>query len=115
VLVHFSKRTELDDYVGAAYKKAARIHRELPPGGILIFMTGQREVQQLSARLKRMFPGQHRAEVPGGAAVGAADMDAQETDAQGDNVADVDGADRAEIDADLLDSRDALGVYSSCP
>ncbi|KAL3689516.1 hypothetical protein R1sor_015825 [Riccia sorocarpa] len=33
VSVHFSKKTELIDYVGAAYKKVCAIHRKLPPGG----------------------------------------------------------------------------------
>ena len=52
MVVHFSKRTELDDYVAAAHRKVVRIHRELPPGGILVFATGQREVQALSAQLR---------------------------------------------------------------
>lgn len=42
VTVHFSRATELVDYVGAAYRKVLRIHSELPPGGILVFMTGAR-------------------------------------------------------------------------
>eukprot|EP00884_Botryococcus_braunii_P019188 jgi/Botrbrau1/5953/Bobra.0366s0123.1 len=56
VTVHFSRRTELDDYVGTAFKKTCQIHRQLPPGGILVFMTGQREVEHLCARLRRAFP-----------------------------------------------------------
>ncbi|KAI8463435.1 MAG: P-loop containing nucleoside triphosphate hydrolase protein [Monoraphidium minutum] len=51
VTVHFSRRTEARDYAGAAYRKALRIHRELPPGGILIFVTGQREADGLVRRL----------------------------------------------------------------
>lgn len=47
VTVHFSRRTEMSDYVGAAYRKVLRIHAELPPGGVLVFMTGQREVTSL--------------------------------------------------------------------
>ena len=42
VTVHFSRRTELHDYMGAAFRKVVRIHRELPAGGILVFMTGAR-------------------------------------------------------------------------
>lgn len=56
VTVHFSRRTELDDYIGAAFRKVSRIHRELPPGGILVFLTGQREVEQLCKRLRNSFP-----------------------------------------------------------
>ena len=37
--VHHNKRTA-DDYVGEAYKKACKIHTQLPDGGILIFLTG---------------------------------------------------------------------------
>lgn len=61
VVVHFSKRTETEDYVGAAYRKAVRIHKELPPGGILVFVTGQREVQHLRSRLQAAFPSQVQA------------------------------------------------------
>ena len=41
VTVHFSRRTELLDYVSAAFRKVVRIHRELPAGGILVFVTGE--------------------------------------------------------------------------
>ncbi|GAB4819939.1 hypothetical protein N2152v2_006985 [Parachlorella kessleri] len=55
VTVHFSKRTEMHDYVGAAFKKVSQIHRTLPPGGVLVFLTGQREVEHLCARLRAAF------------------------------------------------------------
>ncbi|GAQ88491.1 DEAH-box RNA helicase [Klebsormidium nitens] len=56
VTVHFSKRTELVDYVGAAEQKVRAIHKQLPPGGVLVFLTGQREVEDLCRRLRRAFP-----------------------------------------------------------
>ena len=40
VTVHFAKRTP-DDHVAAAYQKAVRVHCRLPPGGLLVFLTGQ--------------------------------------------------------------------------
>ncbi|KAJ8518483.1 hypothetical protein ONZ45_g4442 [Pleurotus djamor] len=43
VTVHFSKRTS-SDYVNEAVRKAGKIHTRLPPGGILIFLTGQNEI-----------------------------------------------------------------------
>jgi len=43
VTMHFARRTD-EDYVSEAYKKACKIHTELPDGGILIFVTGQKEV-----------------------------------------------------------------------
>lgn len=55
VAVHFQKRTEIDDYVGAAYKKTCQIHRNLPDGGILVFLTGQREVETLCSKLRKTF------------------------------------------------------------
>ena len=114
VTVHFSRRTELRDYVGAAFKKVrcfeaggwlvlwwlacvvghwfpcckmanilsyspcnsiipllfvrhgsapscpqvCGIHRKLPPGGILVFLTGQHEVQALVQRLQHTFDRQ---------------------------------------------------------
>ncbi|KAL6508693.1 hypothetical protein OROGR_023404 [Orobanche gracilis] len=50
---HFSKKTEIVDYIGQAYKKVLSIHKRLPPGGILVFVTGQREVELLCQRLRR--------------------------------------------------------------
>ncbi|KAJ3693718.1 hypothetical protein LUZ60_009198 [Juncus effusus] len=52
VTVHFSKRTH-DDYLGQAYKKVISIHKKLPPGGILVFVTGQREVEHLCRKLHK--------------------------------------------------------------
>lgn len=56
VTVHFNKRTPLDDYAGEAFRKVNKIHRMLPPGGILVFLTGQAEVHSLCRRLRRAFP-----------------------------------------------------------
>jgi len=56
VTVHFSRRTEHLDYVGAAVKKVLAIHRKLPPGGILVFLTGQREVETVCRKLRQAYP-----------------------------------------------------------
>lgn len=55
VTVHFQKRTP-DDYVAEAFRKTMKIHAQLPEGGILIFVTGQQEVNQLVRKLRRTFP-----------------------------------------------------------
>ncbi|GMF43245.1 unnamed protein product [Phytophthora fragariaefolia] len=55
VTVHFNKRTELDNYVDEAYKKVIKIHKKLPEGGILVFLTGQREILQLCRKLSRAY------------------------------------------------------------
>lgn len=49
--VHFAKRTEMVDYLGAAYKKVVQIHKRLPEGGVLVFLTGQQEIETLCKRL----------------------------------------------------------------
>uniref|UniRef100_A0A8C9VCF6 RNA helicase n=1 Tax=Scleropages formosus TaxID=113540 RepID=A0A8C9VCF6_SCLFO len=56
VTVHFNRRTPTDDYVGEAFRKICKIHRMLPPGGILVFLTGQAEVHSMCRRLRRAFP-----------------------------------------------------------
>ncbi|XP_011079618.1 ATP-dependent RNA helicase DEAH13 [Sesamum indicum] len=57
VTTHFSKKTEIVDYIGQAFKKVLSIHKRLPPGGILVFVTGQREVEYLCQRLRRASRG----------------------------------------------------------
>ncbi|KAI3506137.1 hypothetical protein L1887_28493 [Cichorium endivia] len=53
VTTHFSKRTDIVDYIGQAYKKILSIHKRLPSGGILVFVTGQREVEYLCRKLRK--------------------------------------------------------------
>lgn len=57
VTVHFSSRKhDNSNYMEEARKKAINIHQKLPDGGILIFVTGRKEVQQLVDRLQKAFP-----------------------------------------------------------
>lgn len=42
-------------YVEEASKKACKIHQKLPPGDILVFLTGQQEIQQCGKLLKEML------------------------------------------------------------
>ncbi|KAF4110339.1 probable ATP-dependent RNA helicase DHX37 [Onychostoma macrolepis] len=56
VTVHFNKRTPVDNYTGEAFHKICKIHRMLPPGGILVFLTGQAEVHSVCRRLRKAFP-----------------------------------------------------------
>ncbi|KAK7934439.1 hypothetical protein WMY93_005335 [Mugilogobius chulae] len=56
VTIHFNKRTPLEEYTSEAFHKICKIHRMLPPGGILVFLTGQAEVHNLCRRLRRAFP-----------------------------------------------------------
>ncbi|KAI9317711.1 P-loop containing nucleoside triphosphate hydrolase protein [Dichotomocladium elegans] len=55
VSIHFNKRTP-EDYVGEGLKKVSKIHERLPPGGILVFMTGQNEITHLCKMLRKKYP-----------------------------------------------------------
>lgn len=52
---HFARQTQRD-YVEEMYRKVVRGHRKLPPGAMLVFLTGQGEISQLAKRLKQAFP-----------------------------------------------------------
>ena len=51
VTIHFARKTQ-SDYVQQAYQKICRGHKFLPPGGMLVFLTGQDEIINLSRQLK---------------------------------------------------------------
>jgi hypothetical protein len=53
VTVHFSRRTELTDYLKETYTKVCQIHRRLPDGGILVFLTGKREIMHMCRKVAR--------------------------------------------------------------
>ncbi|KAJ1505157.1 putative ATP-dependent RNA helicase DHR1, partial [Coelomomyces lativittatus] len=54
VTLHFSRITP-QDHVLEAFKKVCEIHAESPPGGILVFLTGQTEIYELIKKLKNKF------------------------------------------------------------
>ena len=54
VTVHFSRRTHAD-YLEQTFQKISKGHKKLPPGGMLVFLTGQNEINALSKRLKESF------------------------------------------------------------
>lgn len=57
VTVHFNRRT-VQDYVTESIKKTSKIHTRLPQGGILVFLTGQQEVQTVCRKLAQRY-GSH--------------------------------------------------------
>ncbi|KAG5892504.1 hypothetical protein JTB14_034503 [Gonioctena quinquepunctata] len=59
VTVHFNKRTN-PNYLKEAFNKAVKINTKLPEGGILIFVTGQQEVNSLMRKLRKAFPLRHK-------------------------------------------------------
>lgn len=56
VTVHFSRKTQRD-FVQETVSKVARGHRKLPPGSMLVFLTGQNEIQTVAKRLKDTLGG----------------------------------------------------------
>lgn len=54
VTIHFNRRTN-SDYVSEAIRKAVKIHNRLPPGGILIFLTGENEITGVCRKLEARF------------------------------------------------------------
>ena len=51
---YYSKVTK-SDYCEAAFKKVKKIHETLPSGGILVFLTGKKEINYLCTRLRLEF------------------------------------------------------------
>lgn len=51
VTVHFARKTQRD-FVAETASKITRGHRKLPPGSMLVFLTGQHEIQTVAKRLK---------------------------------------------------------------
>ncbi|ONI29325.1 hypothetical protein PRUPE_1G193500 [Prunus persica] len=60
VTIYFSSRTKEEDYIGQACKKVLAIHKRLPRGGILVFVTGQKEVEYLCRKLRRVSKEQYK-------------------------------------------------------
>jgi ATP-dependent RNA helicase DHX37/DHR1 len=56
VTLHFARKTR-HDYVEDAFRKISKGHRKLPPGGMLVFLTGQEEIHRLRKRLDLTFRG----------------------------------------------------------
>ncbi|KZT19476.1 P-loop containing nucleoside triphosphate hydrolase protein [Neolentinus lepideus HHB14362 ss-1] len=54
VTIHFSRRTS-PDYITEAIKKTSKIHARLPPGGILVFLTGQNEITGVCRKLEARY------------------------------------------------------------
>lgn len=55
VIKHFEKHTPFD-YMKAAFRKVCKIHERLPDGGVLVFVSGQREVELLIKWLRLKYP-----------------------------------------------------------
>ncbi|PMD28632.1 P-loop containing nucleoside triphosphate hydrolase protein [Hyaloscypha hepaticicola] len=106
VTVHFARKTH-HDYVEEAFRKISKGHKKLPPGGFLVFLTGQNEITQLSKRLKEAFRiGQTAAGPPVRISAKDAPIETEDIDfgdAIDDNNDDYDDEDEVDIDLDDAD------------
>ncbi|KAH3668552.1 hypothetical protein OGAPHI_002306 [Ogataea philodendri] len=55
VSIHFNRRT-VPNYNEEAFRKTCKIHSKLPPGGILVFLTGKSEINEMVKRLRKRYP-----------------------------------------------------------
>lgn len=46
----------VEDYIETALKTIFQIHCESPPGDILVFLSGQEEIQNLTAQIESYLP-----------------------------------------------------------
>ena len=93
--IKFSKKTP-DDYLKEAYKKVCQIHREQPSnGGILVFLSGRKEVIHLMNKLRQTFPSTNRKQI-------GRKSKAQETDKAGT------GADSGKLAAATVKLKDLM-------
>lgn len=109
VTVHFSRRTQRD-YLEEAFQKVSRGHKKLPPGGMLVFLTGQNEINALAKRLREAFvssPTSHSNTRRVTIAATAAPMEAEDVDLGTDAVdldepeSETDGSDINKTDDEL--------------
>jgi ATP-dependent RNA helicase DHX37/DHR1 len=62
VSIHFNRQTDLDDYLEPTFSKVCKIHRQLPEGGVLVFLTGKAEIMYMCRKLnKELNPKKRRA------------------------------------------------------
>lgn len=82
----------------AAYKKICKIHRKLPQGGILVFVTGKREILRMVNRLRRSLNSGSRGQQ--NKCTGADDVNIQQSQPSDD-------AAPRELDDEELDAEEA--------
>lgn len=70
VTTHFARKTELKNYLQAAHKKVCQIHRKLPEGGVLLFLTGKREILYMCHKLNKSLNSKKTAKAAAPATAG---------------------------------------------
>lgn len=111
VVVHFQRRTPqgLGAYVKEAFRKLCKIHERLPGGGVLVFLSGRAEIDQLVRLLRNKYPKKRgierekeQLEEKGGGTAEGANKGGEGFVVQDDaEVEDDDAGAEAELDAEL--------------
>lgn len=122
VTTHFARRTQRD-YLEETFRKVSRGHRKLPPGGMLVFLTGQAEITALAKQLKALFISSSESRVAGykiqiratEAPLETEDLDIGDYDGNDDRIQDEDGSDEEDPDAEdrEFDIEDSAPASSS--
>uniref|UniRef100_A0A0A1XCG5 RNA helicase n=1 Tax=Zeugodacus cucurbitae TaxID=28588 RepID=A0A0A1XCG5_ZEUCU len=111
VTVHFQRRTP-SDYLQEAFKKTAKIHSQLPDGGILVFLTGQQEVNTLVRKLRRTFPYNKKEDDKKGKETGKGVKKSDDKESEKDELTSENAAEPNEkaekMDEDVKDSTELL-------
>ena len=97
VTIHFARKTHRD-YVDEVFHKVCRGHKKLPPGGMLVFLTGQNEITALIKRLEEAFSNTESFQTAGhkvritasDAPLETEDLELETRDTQYDDVGEVD-------------------------
>ncbi|WFC99204.1 RNA helicase [Malassezia yamatoensis] len=113
VSIHFNRKT-VQDYVTEAIRKTSKIHARLPPGGILVFVTGQQEIQTVCRKLQDRYganavASRQQSEVfAASRAPSARDVaiEAEEVELGMDTITEIDEPSDIEADSDALDTED---------
>ncbi|EPX73969.1 ATP-dependent RNA helicase Dhr1 [Schizosaccharomyces octosporus yFS286] len=86
VSIHFNRTTKAN-YIEDAYDKVCKIHNRLPAGAILVFLTGQQEVEQLCSMLRKRFNRSYRPQQRqnGRVNISKKEMSIENEDVQSDN------------------------------
>lgn len=128
VTVHFARRTERD-YNEEIFRKVSRGHKQLPPGGMLVFLTGQSEIIVLAARLNetlskpttmsnaRMAPSAVSDMPPDNDDIEVAGEDFKDSDIEEEDVSDNEDKNEFVIEDNTEASRNVriLPLYSQLP
>ena len=57
ITTHFARVTEIENYLEATYQKIVNIHQKQSYGGILVFLTGKKEIKYMCKRLNKELNG----------------------------------------------------------